>query len=145
MALHAQVRPDSIRALHQRMEDLLEDYRARYGGNSGSRDYDPISFLPLDPGGGPPRTRRLSSSRRRNSERQRELCVCVCVWLCEGLLICHCSLPLFHSHLSLPLPPSPSFLLIPFILVAVRPPSIHEREEGYVNELLALNLKELFQ
>ena len=76
MALHAQVRPDSIKALHQRMEDLLEDYRARYGGNSGSRDYDPISFIPLDPGGGPPRARRLSSSRRRNSERQRK-CLCV--------------------------------------------------------------------
>ena len=83
MALHAKVRPESMKALHQRMEDLLEDYRARYGGNSGSRDYDPISFLPMDPGGGLPKVRRLSSSRRRNSERQRKcVCVCVCVYVC---------------------------------------------------------------
>ena len=27
VGLHAQVRPDSMKGLHQRMEDLLEDYR----------------------------------------------------------------------------------------------------------------------
>ena len=27
VALHSQVRPDSMKGLHQRMEELLEDYR----------------------------------------------------------------------------------------------------------------------
>jgi len=53
-----------MKALHQRMEELLEDYSARYGANQVSRDYDPVSFLPVDPGA-IPKTRRLSSSRRR--------------------------------------------------------------------------------
>lgn len=59
--LHAQVRPDSMKGLHQRMEELLQDYSARYGSSRGDRDYDPVSF----PGNPEPGRRRMSSSRRR--------------------------------------------------------------------------------
>ena len=63
IALHAQVCPDSMRALHVRMEELMKDYSARYGSHGfvGGGDYDPVTFLQQDR----PTRKRMSSSRRR--------------------------------------------------------------------------------
>ncbi|XP_064383161.1 dedicator of cytokinesis protein 1-like [Halichondria panicea] len=46
VALHAQVGPESMKELHRRMEELLEDYRARYGGGFSAQEdpYDPVTF-----------------------------------------------------------------------------------------------------
>lgn len=71
VGLHAQVRPDSMKGLHQRMEDLLEDYSARYGKGGSRGDYelyDPVTFG----GGEEPTKRRLSSSRRREQLKKSD-------------------------------------------------------------------------
>ena len=63
-----------MKGLHQRMEELLEDYSTRYGGGAGVRgggNYDPVTFLSssLEVGVDPTK-RRLSSSRRRLPTQQ---------------------------------------------------------------------------
>ena len=62
--LHNEVCPDSMKALHKRMEELLSDYLSRYGDQgSESNLYDAVALLDVDQQS--PKKRRLSSSRRR--------------------------------------------------------------------------------
>ena len=68
VALHAQVRPDSMKALHQHLEEQLEDYSTRYGGGAGVRggkNYDLVTFHGTSLEAPDPAKRRLSSSRRK--------------------------------------------------------------------------------
>ena len=61
--LHSEVCPDSMKALHKRMEELLGDYLSRYGDQSSENNlYDAVTLLDVDQS---PKKRRLSSSRRR--------------------------------------------------------------------------------
>lgn len=69
--LHSQVRPDSMKGLHQRMVELLQDYSARYGSNKDSRDYDPVSFT----GKTDPAHKRMSSNRRKEKLKERSMTV----------------------------------------------------------------------
>ena len=51
-----------MKALHERMEELLQEYLAKYGDHSGG--YDTVNYLKVDD---TPRKRLLSSSRRRGN------------------------------------------------------------------------------
>lgn len=69
--LHTEVCPDSMKALHKRMEELLSDYLSRYGDRSTETNmYDTVTFLEVDQS---PRKRRLSSSRRREKRDSANL------------------------------------------------------------------------
>ena len=77
--LHSQVCPETMRALHNRMEDLLEDYLSNYGNQNsiGSQDYDPSAASPVVQDPASPEKRHLSSSRRKTTGQMsatRKLC-----------------------------------------------------------------------
>ena len=65
MDLHREVCPEKMKALHERMEELLQQYLSKYGSNP----YDPNPYLDVDLN--EKRKRRLSSSRRREVIRNR--------------------------------------------------------------------------
>ena len=66
MALHAEVCPDTMRKLHERMEELLKEYLSKYGDlRQDDAAYDPVTFLGVDSPENQMRKRRLSSSRRK--------------------------------------------------------------------------------
>lgn len=62
VGLHKEVCPDSMKALHERMEGLLQEYLNKYGDHGGGIGYDPVIYLGVQE---TPRKRLLSSSRRR--------------------------------------------------------------------------------
>ena len=72
MLLHAQVGPESMKALHLRMEELLEQYTAKYGiGVSvGSNDYDPVTFPVIPPENIKKRISGRRKSRPHSGERR---------------------------------------------------------------------------
>lgn len=71
--LHARVRPESMKALHERMEELLQDYSTRYGNRTSivsASDYEKYDVAMYQPIEGQVVPRRMSSSRRRESQKK---------------------------------------------------------------------------
>ena len=64
IALHTDVCPETMKALHERMVELLPEYLSKYGDHRASGSYDTVALLGVDE---TPRKRLLSSSRRRGN------------------------------------------------------------------------------
>ena len=75
VALHTQVRPDSMKGLHERIVEQLQKYNARYGnrttGSSGEYEkYEVGPYHPLEAQQQTPPSRRTSTNQRRESQKR---------------------------------------------------------------------------
>lgn len=70
VALHAQVRPESMKALHERLEEQLKKYTVRYDttSNGDYEKYEVGYYQPHHPE--TPPTRRQSNAARRESQKR---------------------------------------------------------------------------
>ena len=72
VALHNEVCPETMRKLHERMEELLKEYLSKYGDlRQDNSAYDMVSFFDLNSPDHQSRKRKFSSSRRRDVIRGR--------------------------------------------------------------------------
>lgn len=72
--LHSEICPETMRKLHERMEELLKEYLSKYGDQRSDEHlgtcYDPTGFLDLNSPEHKSRARKFSSSRRREALKE---------------------------------------------------------------------------